>query len=88
VTNVSDKSCRENQKNPHFVLKRKVFHKIVPFMRKWWKNIVEPDSSEVTIWRMRIVCWIPKATDVHSEYVILVDFPLQQWLHERPSLLR
>ena len=40
------------------------------------------------IWRMRIVCWIPKATDTHSAYVILIAFPLQQWLHERVSVLR
>jgi hypothetical protein len=25
----------------------------------------------MTIWRMRIACWIPKATNTHSEYVIL-----------------
>jgi hypothetical protein len=24
----------------------------------------------------------------HSEYVILVAFPLQQWLHKRPSVFR
>jgi len=32
---------------------------------------------------MRIACWKPKATSAHSEYVILIFFPLQQWLHER-----
>jgi hypothetical protein len=42
----------------------------------------------MTTWRMRIACWIPKATDTHSEYVILVAFPLQQLLHERASMLR
>jgi len=26
----------------------------------------------MTIWRMRISCWIPKATRTHSEYVILL----------------
>ena len=35
-----------------------------------WKTIVEPDRPQVTIWRMRIACWIPKATNTHSEYVI------------------
>jgi len=25
-----------------------------------WKNIVEPDRSQTTIWRMRIACWIAK----------------------------
>jgi len=30
----------------------------------------------------------PKATNTNSEYVILIDFPLQQWLDEDASLLR
>ena len=33
--------------------------------------------------RMRIACWITKATDTHSEYVIFTAFPRQQWLRER-----
>ena len=37
---------------------------------------------------MRIACWAPKATNTHSEYVILIAFPLQQWLYERASKLR
>jgi len=41
----------------------------------------------MTVWRMRIACWIPKAKNTHSEYVILIVFPLQQWLHERASML-
>jgi len=41
----------------------------------------------MTIWRMRIASWIPKATYTHSEYAILIVFPLQQWLHERLSML-
>jgi len=27
-------------------------------------------------------------THIHSEYVILIAFPLQHWLHERGSFLR
>jgi hypothetical protein len=44
----------------------------------------------MTIWRMRIACWIPKATNTntHTEYVILIAFALQQWLRERGPLLR
>ena len=52
------------------------------------KNIVGPDRQQMTIWRMRIACWIPKATDTHSECVIFIVFPLEQWLHERASMLR
>ena len=52
------------------------------------KNIVKLGDPQMAIWRMRIACWIIKATDTHSEYVILIVFPLQQWLRERASLLR
>jgi hypothetical protein len=31
---------------------------------------------------------ITKATDTHSEYVIFIAFPWQQWLGERASMLR
>jgi hypothetical protein len=37
--------------------------------------------------RMRTACWITKATDTHSDYVILTAFPRQQWLRERASIL-
>ena len=52
------------------------------------KNTVDLSRPHMTIWRMRISCWIPKATDTHSEYVTLIAFPLQQWLHESTSLSR
>jgi len=31
---------------------------------------------------------MPKAKITHSEYTIIISFPLQQWLRERASLLR
>jgi hypothetical protein len=38
---------------------------------------------------MRVARWVSKATNTHfREYVILIGFPLQQWLHERASMLR
>jgi len=40
------------------------------------------------MWRMRIACWIPKATDTYSQYVILFAVPLQQWFQDSASLLR
>jgi len=36
-----------------------------------WKNIVERGRPQMAIWCMRIACWIPKATNRHSEYVII-----------------
>jgi len=49
--------------------------------------MVRPDRPQMTIWRMRIACWIPKATNAHSAYVILTAFPRQLWLLERASML-
>ena len=36
------------------------------------KNIVQPDRTQMTIRRMHIACWTHKATNTHSEYVILL----------------
>ena len=52
------------------------------------KNIVERGRSQMTIRRMRKACWIPRATDTNSGCLILIAFSLQQWLHERASVLR
>jgi hypothetical protein len=35
--------------------------------------------------RMRSACWIIKAADTNLEYEILIAFPRQQRLRERPS---
>ena len=37
-------------------------------------NIKQVITADDTIWRMRIVWWIPKATHTHSEYVTLIAF--------------
>ena len=51
-----------------------------------WKHFVEWGRSQMTIWRT--ACLITKDTHIHSEYVIIIVFPLQQFLHERASMLR
>ena len=53
-----------------------------------WKNIVERGRPQMTIWPMRIACWIPKATNTPSEYAILIALTLQHRLHDRASMLR
>jgi hypothetical protein len=44
-------------------------------------------THENIIRHVRIVGWITKATDTHSENVIFTVFPLQQLLHERAPVL-
>jgi len=48
------------------------FSKIAPFMRICGKSIVERGRPHMTIRRMRIACWKSKATNTHSECVILI----------------
>ena len=45
-------------------------------------------TNNVIIWRIRVACWMTKATNAHSEYVILFALPRRQWLRERLSVLR
>ena len=83
IKNISYKSCREAQ-DTHFMFSN--------FFRKSYRlwdnveNIVDTDRPQIIIWHMCIAYWIPKAT--HSQYVILHDLPLQQWLQEGASVLR
>jgi hypothetical protein len=64
------------------------FLKILFRLWDMWKSILERARPRMTIWHMRIACRITKATNPHSKYVILIAFPLQQWMHERASMLR
>ena len=53
-----------------------------------WKNTEQPVRPRITIGRMRVACRITKATNTHSQYVILIAFPQQQWQHEHAPILR
>jgi len=85
MKNVADKSCRENQ-NTHFVFNDCFFENLVVY-EIMWKNIEWGGRPHMTIRRMRIACWAPKATNTQSDYVIFIASPLQQWLQERASVL-
>ena len=82
IENILDKNYRENRSSIFFFFFRK--YAVYEITRK---NMVEPNTPQMAIWRMCIVCCITKATDTHSEYVIRIIFPLLQWLRERASFL-
>jgi len=63
---VSDKWCRKiktqilcSQLHKHFFENRAIY--------EMWKNIVQLDRPQMTIWRIYIGCWIHKATNTHSQ---------------------
>jgi len=40
------------------------------------ENVVQPYELQMTIWRMRIACWVPTATSTYTEFAITIAFPL------------
>ena len=60
----------------NFVFSRKSYH-LCDNVEKYCRAGQATDGS--TIPRMQIVCWITKAKNAHSESVIRIAFPLQQW---------
>ena len=66
--NVSDKLCRENQNTRVFSNSPP---KNVPCIM--WKNIVETDRPQMTIWRLCIACWIPT-----GRFTLYVTFPFRR----------
>ena len=63
--NVSDSSCRENKKTS--VMFCLFFSEIMPFMRQCGKICRAGEATDDNIAvRMRIACWIQKATHKHT----------------------
>ena len=56
-------------------IKRRILFSIIfsfenrTFYEIMWKSIVQPGRPQMTIRRMRIACWIPKATNTHTQVV-------------------
>ena len=48
----------------HFMFNNFFFSRA--FYEIMWKSIVERGRPQMTLWRMRIACWIPKATNTHT----------------------
>jgi len=69
------KRRRENQ-NTHFAFRNFFFLENRAVYGVMWENIVESDRSQTALWLMSITRWTPKSTNTHSEYVILIAFPL------------
>ena len=83
----SRKGCTD-ARNTHFILNIFFFRKSYNL----WDNMEKYCTAgqaryDDIIRRMRIECWILKATKTHSDYVILTAFPQQQGLRERISVL-
>jgi hypothetical protein len=61
MRNVSDKFV-EPMKNTHFIFNNFCFENLTVHEVKW-KIIIQPNRPQMKIRRMRIACWLPKATN-------------------------
>jgi hypothetical protein len=52
------------------------------------RGTVWQDTDENLTGPIRFAYWITKATNTHSEYVILIAYPQQPWLRELATILR
>jgi hypothetical protein len=70
-------------------IKRRILYSMNFFRKlcRWWENLAQyRRTGEVTydniIRFMRFARWITEATNTHSQYVVPIVFPRQQWLRQ------
>jgi hypothetical protein len=82
MRNIPGKNFRDNQDTfcVNFLHENRIVYVIM------WKSTEQPCRPQMTMMCMRNACWIPKATNTRSEYVIPIAFPRQQRLHEHTSM--
>jgi hypothetical protein len=76
----SAENSRENQNN--FFVQQLFFFLLnsCQIYEIMWKNIVQPDRPQMAIWRMRIACWLPTATNTYI-YVFLATIVVRTRLN-------
>ena len=84
----SDKTCGEIPNTNSMLSNFFFFYENRAVYEVMWENMVDWGRSQMTTWHIHIACHIPNATNAHSECVMLITFPLQQWLHKPASILR
>ena len=72
IADVSIEICTKNL-NIHFMFSN-FFLNNCAICEIMWKNSAESSKPQTTIWHMHIACWIPQATNILSEYVMLIVF--------------
>jgi hypothetical protein len=86
MRNVSDKIYTENQ-NVYFTFNNFFFRKLCHLRDNVKKVSARQAKDDNIIWHMYFAWWITKATNTHSECIILIPFPQQQWVYIRAWIL-
>jgi hypothetical protein len=87
MRNISDKSCSKNG-NTLFVFNKFSCGSLACYDNVEVYSSARQATDDNMIRRMRFACWIADARNTHSEYLMLIAFPRQQWFRERFPMLR
>ena len=76
---------RENQ-NTNFVFSNFFFSENHTIYQIMWKNMVQSDRPQMTIWRMRIACWTTETLDTNTQEFIYGIFFMRLFNPLKPEL--
>jgi len=85
MRNVSENICTENQ-NTHFVFSDFFFFENRTVYEIMWENVVKRGRPQMAIWRTRVACWIPKATNTHTHRICIIYYIFTATLAARKRL--
>jgi hypothetical protein len=88
---LNEKCFRQKlQKQPkHTFYVQYLFSKNCAIIEIMWKNTVQPDRPQMTVWHRRFACWITKARiQTHTQNMqCFLLFAQQKWLRKCTSIL-
>jgi len=70
-----------------FLFLFRMSYRLCDYVEKWRSARQATDDNKRVIRRRNLACWATEATDTHSECVILIVSPRQQWFGERDCLV-
>ena len=66
MKNVAEKILEKNQ-NTHFIFNNFFFFLNQAVYERMFENNAQPVKTHKAKWRMRISCWVTKATNTHTQ---------------------
>ena len=75
------------KKSKHNIYAQIHFYKNRAVYEIMWENMVEPERAHMKIWLVRIACCMSKATSKLYGYIILIVYPVHEWLCEHVAKL-
>ena len=80
-----DERCKKKSQHTFYI--KWFFSRNRAIYEIMWRNMVRTREASGDNVVHVFSCWLTKATNTHSQYVILIAIPLQQWLWEHALMV-